>query len=257
MDKNNAAYLQEFASGLFPRWWTMAAGVIAVCAAAVPIVLGVIGKVDWWWIVLFPVLLAVFITMCFIQFRRVAIERDKLKHRDGLTFYPHRPDMHVALNFIKRHEVIYGAFATGQALRDAEVYKDLDRFKYVVLLHPDKSHLRTYATAFYDKTYENLRANVRDTAKEAEPCVKEVLFRDGCLPYSIMIGDPESQDNRGEILIEFHIPYKEYYDRPSFIFEQKDYPDLFKVLKQSYDRMVTDARQDSNSGNSQPVTEHP
>lgn len=241
----------EWGKGVLGRWYGMVVIIIALLASTIPLIIGLINaEVAWWWIALFPILLLLFIVLCFWQFHKVADERDSYKHKmlngTGVEFYPCRPSMEVATKYIKRHEVIYAVFATGQGLRDAKIYKDLKRFKYLILLNPDKPHLEEYGTGFHSKIEEDLREeyrdiseNIRKTTNKASPHMQEVKWLDGCLPFSMMLGDPES--GNGEVLIEVYIPHREAYDRPMLIFSQNNYPELFQVLKESYQNMLVES----------------
>lgn len=155
-----------------------------------------------------------------------------------IIFYPKRTGLEVVEDFVKRHNTVNAVFASGQLLGALSIYQRWGCFKKLILLNPHGKHLKEYATRYYDKTENELKRNILLTKDNAISHVSSLIYRDDCLPFSMMIGDSETRIKKGEILLELHIPHTEADERPTIIFKEEDYPDLFVVLKKAYDYML-------------------
>ena len=111
-------HFEEWGTGVPGRWYRMVGVIVFLLVSTIPLIIGLIkADVDWWWIAAFPILLLLFMFLCFWQFHKVASERDEYKQKEGLVFYPHRPDLETLKKFIREHEVIYAFFPMGDSVK--------------------------------------------------------------------------------------------------------------------------------------------
>lgn len=157
MVKNTAEYIREYSERLFPRWYGMVAIIVGLLLTAIPIVAGLIkAEVGWGYIVAFTVALLLFIVCSFLLFRKVAIERDSLKWRDGIQFNSNRPAMDSFVAFTKKYDKIWAVYGTGESLESNKAYDPM-RFERVILLDPNGKHMEKMKIGFYLNDQDRMR----------------------------------------------------------------------------------------------------
>lgn len=177
-----------------------------------------------------------------------------IEPQNKVTFYPRRNSVDTATEFIKRHKTIDAIFGSGQLFGTYSIYERFGGIKNLILLKPHGNHFKEYSSKYYTTKYDYKEKDVRDkeqeisdniviTTNKALPHIVHFFYRDDCLPFSMMIGDSESKSKDGEVLLELHIPHSEADERPTIIFKEIDYPDLFETLKKSYEIMRKESEQ--------------
>ena len=218
----------------------MVATLIGAVALSEPIVIGLIkAKVYLWWTASFVVAIFFLVICFFLLFRRVAVERDSLKWREGVKFYPCRPAIDVYKKFVAQYSVIDAIYGTGESIEGFKLYEQ--RFRDLILLDPEGEHINTVKPGFHVNSTAELKDRVERTTRNAQRFTKVHWF-DGCSPFSLTLGDPDSPENAGAFL-EIYVPYRAGDVRPSLIFKRKDNPELFDVLKQSFAHLLRDSRE--------------
>jgi len=146
----------------------------------------------------------------------------------------------VVNSFVNRHNYINVVFSTGEMLTINNINSIWMKLKHIILLDPESLYLALYTTEFSGKSFEELYSDIGKTLAKANIHVPNIKYRDGCLPFNMMIGDPETE--LGEGLLTIYIPYIDISERPTFIFSKRENPQLFNILKKSYDRMLINAQ---------------
>ncbi len=157
-------------------------------------------------------------------------------------FYQQRPEPNILKSFIQKYDSLYAVFPMGDAVKIYNRY-DPERVQHVILFDPYGNHIDTIPDKYYVNDTGAIKETILTVTKHILAVSKgkiDVRWWDGCLPFSMWIGNPKS--GNGAILLEQHVPYAEGSDRPTIIFEQTAYPELFKALKDSFECLSGKAR---------------
>jgi hypothetical protein len=87
---------------------------------------------------------------------------------------------------------------------------------------------------------ETIRSRILETARLATLSGVPVKYTNE-QSISIVIANPNSTNNSGWVRIEYILPFLHPACRPSFVFEQKDFPEAFKNFVRAYDDVWADA----------------
>ena len=82
MGKSEFKYISEWFNAVPARWYGMLAILVILVAGIVAGITWLASKgLEWWWIGLGTLVIILFILVSFLSYRKVAVERDKLKSR--------------------------------------------------------------------------------------------------------------------------------------------------------------------------------
>jgi hypothetical protein len=198
----------------------------------------------WIWLVASYLLLVASGISIIVSLRK---ENKRLKQATGVTFHKQRPSMKEFASFIQRYDKIWAIYGTGESLESNKAY-DVSRFERLILLNPDGNHFITMPKDFHLNDKSQMKRKVEEVIQYVKNAVKKqggntkIRLFDGCTLFSLTIGNPLS--GNGGIFLETYVPYEPGYKRPSIMFSEKDAPELFKTLCESYEHVWNDAEKD-------------
>ena len=245
---NNSAYLREFGTGIFPRWYGMVGVIVALLGSTIPLIIGLVkAGIDWWWIVLFPILLVLFIVICFLQYRKVAVDRDKyLRERDELKqgtsaveFYTSRSGYAKSrgglTEAIASCREVWLTMWTGSKTWQSEVFKQ-PNVKRLIIQHPEYEFVKTFAKAEKGDLEVYRRTIIATTGNALDNNVRVVWAQEAIIGMVIA----REKDGNGWARVECFLPHSETPDAyPSFVVYEnnKNETDMYQRFCKSYEDM--------------------
>lgn len=152
-------------------------------------------------------------------------------------FYPTREDLNLAGSGLRLElegvKTAWAAWPVGTHAHTHDIFQRTGgRPQRLILLDPWGEHIKT-AAALFDRSPEELASDILITTRLAHRSNVEVHWLDGPIT-SLLFGDPNGDEGWVRIEIVFVMSV----DRPNLKFARRDYPQLYRDLIATYEKMI-------------------
>jgi hypothetical protein len=155
-----------------------------------------------------------------------------------VLFFPSRKELPKIQSEFNKTNAIWALWFSGNVANAKAVFENKS-IKRLVLISPKSDMARLYSHSC-QRPLAELEEGVLRTKQKAESKGIKLRLFNGYIPFNMTVFNPHH--DTAKIRIEIPVPYGHSDDRPSIIIDKTEYPELYKNLIQSYERIWKESK---------------